>query len=53
MRVARANAHSLLAVVYPFMTPVSDGGLQKKRATLIREQLAWRLVGCELIECYS
>jgi hypothetical protein len=35
------------------MTPVSDGGLQKSRLTAIREQLAWRLVGCELIECYQ
>ena len=41
------------AVVYPFMTPISDGGLQKSRLALIREQLKWRLVGCELVECYQ
>ena len=35
------------------MTPISDGGLQKSRLALIREQLRWRLVGCELQECYA
>jgi|APGre2960657444_1045066.scaffolds.fasta_scaffold00254_4 hypothetical protein len=35
------------------MTPVTDGGLQKKRLDSIRERLAWNLVGCELVECYS
>jgi len=40
-------------VVYPFVTPISDGGLQKSRLALIRDQLRWRLVGCELQECYA
>ena len=39
--------------VYPFMTPVSDGGLQRRRLQQLREALRWRLVGCELVECYT
>ena len=39
--------------VYPFMTPLSDGGLQKTRVARIREQLGAQLVGCELVECYQ
>ncbi len=52
-QVLTRAVHAVCADVYPFMTPVSDGGLQKSRLTAIREQLAWRLVGCELIECYQ
>ena len=39
--------------VYPFLTPVSDGGLQRKRMAALRESLGWRRVGCELLECYN
>ena len=37
--------------VYPFMTPVSDFGEQKKRMERIRREVEWRRVGCELEEC--
>ena len=39
--------------VYPFFQPVSDGGLQKSRLAAVRGRLGWRLVGCELQECYD
>lgn len=39
--------------VYPFMTPVSDFGEQKKRMERIRQEVGWRRVGCELEECDS
>jgi len=39
--------------IYPFLTPVSDGGLQKQRLARVRQVLGWRLVGCELVECYE
>jgi len=32
---------------------VSDGGLQKSRLAAVRGRLGWRLVGCELQECYD
>lgn len=38
--------------VYPFLTPIPDGGLQSKRLQRLREELGWRLVGCELVECF-
>ena len=34
--------------VYPFMTPVSDLGEQKKRMERIRSEVGWRRVGCEI-----
>ena len=37
--------------VYPFTTPVSDFGEQKKRMERIRGEVGWRRVGCELEEC--
>lgn len=39
--------------VYPFMTPLSDGGLQPQRLNALREKLGWGKVGCELAECYA
>eukprot|EP00959_Pyramimonas_sp_CCMP1952_P124847 2609926-Pyramimonas_sp.AAC.1 len=34
-------------------TPIGDRNAQPKRMTTLRKELGWRLVGCELIECYS
>ncbi len=39
--------------LWPLTLPITDGGAQKKRLDAIRRQLDWRLVGCELIECYG
>lgn len=39
--------------VYPFTVSVSDGGLQAQRLRELRARLGWRLVGCELAECYG
>lgn len=39
--------------VYPFMTPVSDFGEQKKRMERIRKEVEWRRVGCEIEEYCS
>lgn len=39
--------------VYPFTTPVSDLDAQRKRMEQLRQEIGWRLVGCELIECYQ
>ena len=36
--------------VYPFTTPVSDFGEQKKRMERIRNEVEWRRVGCEISE---
>jgi len=38
---------------YPFMTPLSDGGLQTERLARVREALGWRRLGCELVECFA
>ncbi|GAQ79288.1 hypothetical protein KFL_000270480 [Klebsormidium nitens] len=39
--------------VYPFTTPISDLDAQRKRMEQLRQEIGWRLVGCELIECYQ
>jgi hypothetical protein len=39
--------------LYPLQTPISDRGAQRKRMDGVRAALGWRLVGCELIECYQ
>ncbi len=39
--------------VWPIQQPISDFGMQKQRAVQLREQLGWKLVGCELLECYA
>mmetsp|Transcript_12623 Transcript_12623/g.31950 ORF Transcript_12623/g.31950 Transcript_12623/m.31950 type:complete len:254 (-) Transcript_12623:105-866(-) len=39
--------------VYPIQQPISDFGEQRKRMQHIRNDLEWRLSGCELVECYE
>lgn len=39
--------------VWPIQQPISDFGVQKQRIVQVREQLGWKLVGCELLECYA
>lgn len=39
--------------IWPLTLPLTDGGAQRKRLDAIRQQLDWRLVGCELVECYQ
>ena len=39
--------------VWPIQQPISDFGVQKQRVVQVREQLGWKLVGCELLECYA
>jgi len=39
--------------IWPLQQPLSDLDTQKKRMKRVREELGYRLVGCELIECYD
>ena len=39
--------------IYPFQTPLTDFGAQKKRLSAIRNKLKWNILGCELVECYQ
>ena len=39
--------------LYPFQTPISDFGAQRKRVEAIRQKLGWRKLGCELKECFE
>jgi hypothetical protein len=39
--------------VWPLQTAVSDLGTQRKRVEAIRKELGWRLVGCDLLECFE
>lgn len=39
--------------IWPIQQPLSDFGAQRKRLQQLRTQLGWRLIGCELIECYA
>mmetsp|Transcript_7815 Transcript_7815/g.26156 ORF Transcript_7815/g.26156 Transcript_7815/m.26156 type:complete len:237 (-) Transcript_7815:335-1045(-) len=39
--------------IWPIQQPITDGDLQRKRTRELRKALQFRLVGCELIECYD
>mmetsp|Transcript_313 Transcript_313/g.582 ORF Transcript_313/g.582 Transcript_313/m.582 type:complete len:231 (+) Transcript_313:72-764(+) len=39
--------------IYPIQQPLSDFGEQKKRMQQVRNELGWKLSGCELIECFE
>lgn len=39
--------------LYPITQPLGDFGRQKLRLLQIREGLGWKMIGCELIECYQ
>jgi len=39
--------------LFPLQTPISDFNAQQKRLAAVRAELGWRLVGCELLECYQ
>mmetsp|Transcript_22223 Transcript_22223/g.56955 ORF Transcript_22223/g.56955 Transcript_22223/m.56955 type:complete len:228 (+) Transcript_22223:131-814(+) len=39
--------------IWPIQQPVTDLDTQTKRIKAIRNELGYRLVGCELIECYD
>lgn len=39
--------------IWPIQQPITDFGAQKKRLDEIRERVGWKLIGCELIECYD
>uniref|UniRef100_A0A061S2F7 Uncharacterized protein n=2 Tax=Tetraselmis sp. GSL018 TaxID=582737 RepID=A0A061S2F7_9CHLO len=39
--------------VWPIQQPVSDFDTQRKRLTAIREELGYRMIGCDLIECFQ
>ncbi|CAG9464729.1 unnamed protein product [Pedinophyceae sp. YPF-701] len=39
--------------LYPLTQPIGDGNAQQKRMQTVRAELGWKLVGCELIECYG
>lgn len=49
---APAHAGSV-KYIWPIQQPVSDLGAQKTRMGELREALGWRVIGCELIECYD
>ena len=39
--------------IWPITQPVSDFDTQKKRMQSVRKALGWKLIGCELVECYD
>eukprot|EP00747_Dinoflagellata_sp_TGD_P050354 gnl/TRDRNA2_/TRDRNA2_146706_c0_seq2.p1 gnl/TRDRNA2_/TRDRNA2_146706_c0~~gnl/TRDRNA2_/TRDRNA2_146706_c0_seq2.p1 ORF type:complete len:316 (+),score=32.10 gnl/TRDRNA2_/TRDRNA2_146706_c0_seq2:1-948(+) len=51
--VTYRSVSTTVKYVYPFYRPVSDFGEQRKRLEMIRQELGWSLVGCELGECYA
>ncbi|KAK9803575.1 hypothetical protein WJX72_001424 [[Myrmecia] bisecta] len=48
----RSSAGSV-KYIWPLQAAVSDFGAQRKRLKQIRQNLGWRLVGCEFVECYE
>lgn len=39
--------------VWPISQPLTDFGKQRERLEALRSELGWRVLGCELIECYD
>lgn len=39
--------------IWPIQQPVTDFGAQRERLKAVRQQLGWRLLGCDLLECYE
>ena len=39
--------------LYPLQRPLGDFNMQRRRLEKLRETLGYRLVGCELLECYQ
>ena len=39
--------------LYPFTTPLPDNDAQPGRMKSLRKELGFKLVGCELVECYE
>ncbi|PSC69720.1 Thylakoid lumenal kDa [Micractinium conductrix] len=39
--------------IWPIQQAVTDFGAQRKRLKLVRQQLGWRLLGCDLLECFE
>ncbi|KAI7839251.1 hypothetical protein COHA_006949 [Chlorella ohadii] len=39
--------------VWPIQQAVTDFGSQRQRLKEVRRRLGWRLLGCDLLECYE
>lgn len=39
--------------IWPIQQPITDFGAQRERLKALRQQLGWRLLGCDLLECYE
>ncbi|PRW56608.1 Thylakoid lumenal kDa [Chlorella sorokiniana] len=39
--------------IWPIQQAVTDFGAQRQRLKEVRRRLGWRLLGCDLLECYE
>jgi hypothetical protein len=39
--------------IWPIQQPVGDFDAQRKRLKVVRDELGWQIIGCELLECYQ
>lgn len=39
--------------IWPIQQPIGDFDAQRKRMEVIRAALGWRVIGCDLLECYQ
>lgn len=39
--------------IWPITQPITDFGSQRNRLKAVRQALGWRLLGCDLLECYE
>ena len=53
MREAATWRAGNVKYLYPFQTPISDFGAQRKRVEAIRQNLGWRKLGCDVKECFE
>ena len=39
--------------IWPVSQAIMDGGAQRRRVKALRDRLGWRVLGCDLLECYE
>ena len=53
MLVTYRSMAGTVKYVWPVTQPISDFGAQRKRMAAVRRELRWRVLGCDLLECFE
>lgn len=53
LRVSPCSMAAEVRWVWPIQQAVTDFGAQRQRLKEVRQRLGWRILGCDLIECFE